>query len=130
MVRYSKSKSKSRKSKKAKSKKAKSKKTRRQRGGSQDTWQIPSHAVVISRNLQDDEDSPPVVSTYEDVRASLNLEPVESIEKLNTVLPENVYREEDAEYARGEGLQVEQEQPGVEGGSSRNRRRSASRKGY
>ena len=126
MGRYSK-KSKSRKSK---SKKSKSKKTRRQRGGSQDAWQIPSHAVVISRNLQDDEDSPPRVSSYEDVRASLDLEPIESTEKLNSVLPENVYTEEDAEYARGEGLQVQQEQPGVQGGSSRNRRRSASRKGY
>lgn len=89
MVRYSK-KSKSRKSK---SKKSKSKKTRRQRGGSQDAWQIPSHAVVISRNLQDDEDSPPLVSSYEDVRASLDLEPIESTEKINTV-PENIYKEE------------------------------------
>lgn len=42
-------------------------------GGLQNSWRLPPHAIVTWRNLQEDEDAAPVVTTYGQTREDLDL---------------------------------------------------------
>lgn len=70
------------KSRKSKKNKRHSRKSKKFFGGAQDSWRLPPHAVVIWRNLQEDEDAAPVVTSYEQTREDLDLPPLEDNQKI------------------------------------------------
>lgn len=103
----------------------------------QDAWRLPPHAVVIWRNLQDDEDPVPTVSFYSDVREDLDMEPLPEESQITnstnkklmkqTTNNTNTQVEENAESSGRQEVQVEQALAGGKGSLARNRRRPASR---